>query len=207
MTYRNGSVLLLLVAVVSLVVGCGSATDGTGGGSQYAIPSGSQDIMSDEELAYFQDKGFVINEGTNPPDIEGSYEMADSVVTFDESGQHTGRGLYTYVWEFSNQNEDAVEVAYSTNAGDEASGIGGFISGQGDCFTVMSRLEGESETSGCVFHRVHMFSGCVTENSIDDFQTAYHTRHPGEGPEGAQCEEHDEPRRMSEETDGLIDRL
>ena len=188
-----------------LQMGCGDAGDNNGSGDP-SLADGAVDFIGEDNLALFEEQGFVVHRGANPPAIEGTYEMAHSVVTFDESGQHTGRGLYTYEWTFSDQNNDEVVVSYWSEANDEASGIGGFISGEGDCFTVISQLEGED--AGCIFERVHMFSGCVAQGGIDDFQTAYHTRYLGESVDGTtECEEYAAPRRMSVEQDGLIDRI
>lgn len=205
---------MLCLALFSLVAGvaCGDADDDNNGeeGSEYEIPEGMSDYLSDEEIGQFTDNGFELNDGDEPPNIEGSYSAADSTFTYDSSGQDTGDDVYEYIWAFENQTDEQMDVSYeSQGSDDEASGLGGFIAGEGDCFTVAAEVTGV-DGDGCDFIRVHLVSGCISDAGIEDFATGITGWEPGGGPEADEeaCEPSDEKAyQIAVEQDGLADRV
>lgn len=71
---------LTLIAISCLLApGCGDSANGGDDG----LPDRATNIFSTAEIELYEDQGFVVHRGADPPNIEGTYEMADSVITWD----------------------------------------------------------------------------------------------------------------------------
>jgi len=127
-------------------------------------------LIPDSILQVLTDLGTPIHTGTNPPNIEGSYFVSpfilkDSNIPSDVVGDLF---LDMEIW-FTNQNEEELEVVVNYDQGIKAgSGIGSFIVGEGNKFTVFAELL-STHNNGSQARSAVVYSGEMTENGIKDF--------------------------------------
>lgn len=132
--------------------------------------------------------GFVINEGKKPPMINGVYNVSPNLCTFDNSGSNeSGYHFDNYHYKFHNQNNDKLTIALdekntSGSSGiDSASGIGSFISGTSNDFTVFTDEKGVSY--GINYESITIISGTITSTGIENFQNSFYMKDKGNDPD------------------------
>jgi len=161
--------LFLPVVLISLLlVNCQT-------GSKYDLPSQVQDIITDEQLEKLENGGLIINEGLDPPNIEGIY-VGDSLVrTFDSKGQGIGNPVTDYYYKIENQTDDnTITFSYRTGTGsDQALGQGAFISGSGQDFTLFVEVEGYHPADDVHYRDVEVYSGTYTAEGIAHFEYGF----------------------------------
>ncbi|MBI2617276.1 hypothetical protein HYW55_04035 [Candidatus Gottesmanbacteria bacterium] len=133
----------------------------------WGVPSQVNEFLDKKDITTLGEKGFPIYTGSNPPDITGKYYIAPWTVHFDSGNVFpVGTEIDKTYYRFFNQKRDGkVDVEYYTeNAGETGSGIGSFISGEGNCFTIFTEQKGVIE--GCNHKAPFVVSGCLTEKGI-----------------------------------------
>lgn len=117
-------------------------------------------------------RGMPINEGTIPPKIEGIYISNPHTLEAPYGTDDTykkGDSFADLIMRFSNQKDDGSLTIETKNAGTNANGIGGFLSGNGNKFSIFAELK---YVSGSVTAtQIRVFSGEITSTGIKDFYT------------------------------------
>ncbi|GAA4308345.1 hypothetical protein GCM10023149_02240 [Mucilaginibacter gynuensis] len=115
--------------------------------------------------------GMVINEGTTPPNLEGSYYTNDSNCFFDNSNfVKIGKWRGNYTYKFYNQkNEDlTIDIDYEIDGRtDVANGVGSFISGNGNKFSAFFVTKGIAR--GINYKSLTIISGTKTAEGITNW--------------------------------------
>jgi hypothetical protein len=153
-----------------------------------------QNFVPDETLDQIIEMGMVINKGVDPPDMEGEYlaspyELTATTVADDYS---LGTIFADYYFRLYDQDNDDLTIKLDYyNGGEQGSGLGGFISGNGKEFSVF--IEVESEYNGYEATLLHVISGTMGKDGIEDF---YFTNYmlDNNGNEGGVWIENDEGR-------------
>jgi hypothetical protein len=155
--------LMMILSVLTLVLtSCKKEDD--------ELSKDIQNFVSDEVLDQIMDMGMVINKGIDPPDMEGEYlaspyELIGTTVADDYS---LGTIFADYYFRLYDQdNADLTIKLDYYNGGEEGSGLGGFIAGNGKKFSVF--IEVESEYSGYEATLLHVISGTMGNDGIEDF--------------------------------------
>jgi hypothetical protein len=155
--------LMMILSVLTLVLtSCKKEDD--------ELSKDIQNFVSDEVLEQIMDMGMVINKGIDPPDMEGEYlaspyELIGTTVADDWD---LGTIFADYYFRLYDQdNEDLTIKLDYYNGGEEGSGLGGFIAGNGKKFSVF--IEVESEYSGYEATLLHVISGTMGDDGIEDF--------------------------------------
>lgn len=168
--------IFCLVAFVAIELSsCKKKDDPTVGFSEEI-----QKIVPDEILKDVRAKGMVINEGKVPPNIEGNYVVTpfELLSPFgDDDSYEKGLIIDDYYYKFSSQSSDKKKVVinYGNGSGDQGSGIGSFVSGNGNSFTIFSETSGVE--SGIQYVSLQMFSGELTaDKEIKNFQVALYLK-------------------------------
>lgn len=176
---RRGAKGVMLVALMSApLAGCLHEGDDT---IVLPLPDGKipYSVISEDLQDSLRIHGFEINEGTNPPNIEGTYLMtpmtldyaSDSVslqfvdLTMTFSGQ-IPRGLVTYT-ELQRTHVEQIDV--------DGRSIEANVIGEGDRFTAYCYQWVEQANGGAQQWRVKMatvVSGSVSTSGISDCQYA-----------------------------------
>ena len=162
-------ILIIITALLSLLIlNCES-------GSKYNVPEGVQGIISDDQLGQLEAGGLAINQGLDPPNIVGIY-VADSLVrTFDSKDQGIGNSVTDYYYKIENQTaENTITFSYRTWTGsDQALGVGSFISGSGQNFTLFVKVDGHHPADDIYYTDVEVYSGTHTTGGIADFEYGF----------------------------------
>jgi len=145
-----------------------TATPGAFDGSRPSIAN----IYSDSQLAALESLGFQINEGDDPPNIEGAFRLERIIMTATSVPDDTLSNIAPADIIFRNQDNNSLTVDYELDQdnGDSALGSGSFISGSGNAFTVF--FVSETITFGFAHDTTFSFSGIVTDAGIENAQFA-----------------------------------
>ena len=136
-----------------------------------------RNIIPDEYIETLKDLGLEIYGGNTPPNIEGTYRVSPMDLVncnFCDYWHSVAKSDNMYVTFFDQINKDlTVKMDYDmwTENGDMgASGLGAFIVGEGNKFTVF--VEAERRELSYTAKTVEVFSGEITTKGIKDFQWA-----------------------------------
>jgi hypothetical protein len=132
-----------------------------------------QNIVPDTILDKITTLGMKINKGLEPPDIGNSYlaspfELTATNIPDDYSIGHNFSDYYFRLYD--QDNEDlTIRLDYS-NGGETGTGLGGFISGDGNKFSVFVVVN--SEYNGYPAELIHIITGTITDEGIENLYFA-----------------------------------
>lgn len=167
------------------------------------VPDDVDDFIDADQRAALEEVGLIIYGGDDPPDIGGSYYLDSIEITYDDSNMWLDIVDYTY--EFYNQTRDGeISLNYEAPAVDDvAEGVGAFISGDGDCFSIF--IDAEGTASGCDYELPGIISGCLTSDGIAKWTNGFIMgSKSGENCDALMPTDH---RRIIAETDDLAEKL
>lgn len=163
-----------LVVCGGIITGCG---DDDVSNAEDERPAGSYDVVSDDDLDMFAEAGVSIYGGTDAPSIEGTYLMNDLEQTYKSHSEIDPDYTivdYYYTFTPTDAEEYGLEVALEAPSEDHlVEGIGGYISGTDECFTIYAETSQTANDGNCTITNAELFSGCVGNNAIEDFENAY----------------------------------
>lgn len=113
-----------------------------------------------------------IHEGSNPPNIEGIYISDPHILasTFTGDKRSVGYRFASETLRFSNQNSKDLSVAIDVKSNNSVSaGLGGFLSGSGNKFTIFAETDDSFLT--VTAKSIRVYSGEITSDGIKDFYT------------------------------------
>jgi hypothetical protein len=133
-----------------------------------------QNFVSEETLQQLTDLDMEINKGMTPPDMEGTYVATpfEMIATSIEDDYYPVGSIFSdYYFRLYDQNNDdmTIKIDYE-NGGETGSGMGGFISGSGDKFSVFIEVDCDYEGSKATVLQV--ISGTITDDGIKGFHFA-----------------------------------
>lgn len=121
-----------------------------------------------------------INRGGTPPDMEGIYEAQPLILlASSRDDDQIGTRYGDMHVKFHNQNNKKLEIVVSFNQSNQSNqfnhvlgdGIDSFIVGNGNKFTIFSRIDGIS--NGQKYTSVQVYSGTSTDNGITDYYEGF----------------------------------
>jgi hypothetical protein len=132
-----------------------------------------QEIVPQSIIKDLQDRGMPIHEGVTPPDIEGVFTSAPHILvsTYDGDSYEPGDEFGELLLKLSNQNNEDLTIAIDLKQASQiGSGLGGFIAGSANKFTIFAEVD---VTDGTVSSKqIRVFSGEMTDDGVKDFYTA-----------------------------------
>lgn len=144
-----------------------------------------QKIVPQAILDDVKAKGMTIHEGKVPPSVEGiftitPYELLSPYSTDD--GWQKGKIIGAYTYKFSGQSNDkkTLLIDYKNADTDRGSGLGAFVAGNGNSFTIFAEIKGTG--SGVDYVTLMIISGEISDNSIKDFQLSLYMKEKNEAP-------------------------
>ena len=165
---------ILRQIIIGLAVLALTACGGSGGGSTKVEKNGlTKDInhlVPKEILEKMISLGMPIHKGGTPPKIEGIYQIKPFILqSSNVPGDAAGDGFADMHVEFYKQNNKKLTIKINYNElGDQSGhGIGSFIVGTDNKFTVFTKVDGILE--GEKFVSVDVYSGIITDNGIADY--------------------------------------
>ena len=174
--------LFLLVLTLALF-NC-SSDDDTNNIAQEGTLADLKNWANPEIIEVIENQGFVIHEGTNPPNIEGSYQINPRVLeaTNVPNDYSIGTTFFRINLMFSSQNNTSLTV---NSVGEELNQDGNvhntqtvenflensYITGSGNSFTVFFKVTEVNENDNMA-KILYAFSGNITEDGISNIQNA-----------------------------------
>lgn len=174
---------VFLFALTFVVFNC-SSDDDTNTILQEGTVADLKNWANPEIIEAIEDQGFTIHEGTNPPNIEGSYQISPRVLeaTNVPNDFQIGTTFFRINIMFSDQNNNSLTVNF---VGEELNQSGGvyntqsvenflensYITGNGNSFTVFFKVT-EVNENGNQAEILYAFSGDVTDDGISNIQNA-----------------------------------
>lgn len=129
-----------------------------------------QQIVPADLLSTMKAQGMPINEGTKPPNIEGIFVSSPHTLAATYAGDFdkVGAKYADFIVMFSGQNPTDGSVSIDIkNGGSVSTGLGGFISGSGNKFSLF--VETDLRDGTATAKQIRVFSGEVTSAGIKDF--------------------------------------
>jgi hypothetical protein len=129
-------------------------------------------LVPEAILDEMKDLGMPINTGDSPPSIENIYHVAPFILkSSNRESDSPGYQFADLRVQYSEQNNDNLTVTVDyVNGPEEGNGLGGFIVGDNNQFTVFAEINATSygETAMMVF----VMSATLGEDGLDDFYFA-----------------------------------
>lgn len=181
--------LLFYVAAFCFVFSSCSDDEDSGTGEFDGSIESVEDFFTPELVAALENLGFVINQGSTPPNIEGSYfsspfTLQASTVT----GDFVGSNFPDYTSIFSNQDNGSLKIDFNGSGGSQTDeGYGSLISGNDNRFSVYLKLSSQISSSIEV-ETAYAISGRITDEGIEDYQLAIMMLDDNGDPDGVYIE-------------------
>ena len=167
MKHLMKSTLMLGLFIFALACGKKETVDPTVGFSAQIKNIVPQSIIDD-----LKSRGMPINEGTIPPKVEGIYKSSPHTLEVPYGTDDSYKKGYEFLdlaMKFSSQKDDGSLVIETKTGGVLANGVGGFLSGNGNKFSIFAELK---YVDGSVTAtQIRVFSGEITPTGIKDFYT------------------------------------
>ncbi len=171
---RFATVFVLVLGTMALS-GCAWLLGPTRG-----LPRDFVDQVGEEPLRMVEeDLGVAINRGSNPPTFPvfgGEYLASPYVLTettIPNDFASPGTTFADQYFRFFDQNEATQEIAVQiAQGGSIGDGIGGYISGRFNSFTVFVIVDSVRTSDGAETQSLRVFSGRLTDEGIRDYQHA-----------------------------------
>lgn len=167
--------LKMCISVLSLVIIIAGCKKKDGGGyivEENGLTKDINDFVPQSVLDEIEEMGMPINEGVNPPNIQFRYHASPFILlNSNRESDNIGSKFSDYDIQFSEQNNTNLTVkSASVNGGQESEGVGGFIVGDDNRFSVFSKVNSELKGEKAVL--LNMISGKITSDGIIDFYFA-----------------------------------
>ena len=148
------------------------------------LPDQIKKFVPQNVIDSFKHAGFTINEGKNPPLMNGIYNFKPDLCVYDNSIYDQAGELFDdYRIRFRDQDNSNFSIATdykSLAGGDAGNGSGSFISGDGNTFTVF--IDAQGQESGITYKAVICFSGEKTSTGIKNLQLGTYLKEKGNDP-------------------------
>jgi len=162
--------LVLVLGIFS--VGCKKDKKDDSKVEENGLTQEINNLIPDSIITKMIDLGMIINRGENPPVLNGTYFASPFVLKASNVPNDTpGYTFSDYSLTLFEQNNDNLSVKMDYyNGGESGTGIGGFVVGANNNFTVFAEVN--STYIGYTAKMVHVVSGTLTATGIEDLYFA-----------------------------------
>ncbi len=166
-----------ILCLVTMVMSVSCLRDGEDTIVLENTPAPIEDIIPPVILDEMEEY-ILIHRGENPPKVEGVYLVEPEAVYCSDNGFEPGYdNIFRHLSRFFNQNDRTLTLDYEekNEQGSHSEGIGSFISGSGNNFTVYFDTEGITNDEGVEIWRktALVISGTLTSAGIQDLQYSF----------------------------------
>lgn len=172
------------------------------------VPNPVNEFLNNNDIEEYEKAGMKIYTGNNPPNIEGLYKSDSLVIFYDkpfEDAAPVGTEVSSYNHEFIDQKPDGtIKLLRKSPEGEDiAAGMGGFISGDNNCFSIFVNVKDQSNQ--CKTDEATIYSACKTEEGLEQLQAGFIVKE-NEGPGCGKTVPVGHLRIITED-DGLAERI
>lgn len=172
------------------------------------VPNPVNEFLNKFDIEKYKKAGIKIYTGDNPPNIEGNYYLNSLVLFYEEPWDKqgdVGDGIVNYNYKFYDQKSDGtINSSYTAESlPSEAVGIGAFISGNDNCFTIF--VDDKGKGYSCNTREARLISACKTDKGLEQIKDSFIMKEK----QGSDCEELMPVGnlRIITEDDGLAERI
>lgn len=129
-------------------------------------------FLPDSIVTEMEDLGMILNTGGSPSNVEGVYEVTPFILDSSNiSSDYSGMSFADLRFKLYEQNNEDLTIKLDyINGPEEGSGLGSFIVGDGNRFTVVSEVTTVAYSDTAVV--AMLFSGELKDDGINDFYYA-----------------------------------
>jgi len=202
--FLSAAVLSLLLSI-SMFLGACKEKKSSVGVEDNGLTEAINELVPDSILAELEDLGMPINTGDDPPSIEGYFYNSPFVLmASNRPYDYIGSQYADYYVRFYGQNNKKLQINVDyLNGGEVGEGLGGFVVGEADSFSVFAELT-VVVGSDTAFVLV-LYTGKMTAEGITDMYIALMMLDNQGNPSGYFIDNGD--GRIFRDTDGLSDRI
>ena len=198
---------LLIAAVIIFgdLLSCTDDSNPTGLVEENGLTHDINEMVPDSLLDIIKNMDMPIYRGGNPPTIEGSYLSTPfTLINSNRDGDNIGSTYSDYYLKFSNQNDKelTINIDYK-NGGETGYGIGGFIVGEDNNFSVFSKLT--VVVNADTAYILNLVSGELQNDGIKDFHLALFMLDNQGNPSGYYINNGE--GRIFKDSDGMADKI
>lgn len=140
------------------------------------VPNPVNEFLNNNDIGEYENAGMKIYTGNNPPNIEGLYKSDSLVIFYDkpfENAAPVGTEVSSYNHKFYDQNPDGTikVVRQSLEGEDVGAGVGGFISGGNNCFSIF--VDVKDKSLQCNTDEATIYSACKVEEGLGQLQAGF----------------------------------
>ena len=163
------------------------------------------DLVPQDVLDEIERLGMPIFGGVHPPDLEGSYFVSPFILlASNRPGDVIGSLRNDMTFTLYSQDNQGLTINLDYELGPEkGTGLGSFIVGEGNRFSVFAEVIAESE--GETAKGVNVLSGEITANGIKDLYYGFFMIDNGGNPKNIWIENGE--GRVNYDSDGVSERL
>ena len=132
------------------------------------------DIISEDVFEEFIDLDMPLNGGLTPPNIEGTFRITPFILKSSNiPTDNIGLQFVDYDYTFYDQDmeNNTIKVSTVSSNGAISEGVGSYIAGNGNSFSIFTELNGSFQ-SGSRFIHAEVISGEITSDGIVNFHKA-----------------------------------
>lgn len=150
------------------------------------VPNPVNEFLSSNDVKEYENVGMKIYTGNNPPQIEGLYKSDSLVIFYDkpfENAAPVGAVVSSYNHKFYDQKSDGTikVLRQSLQGEDVGAGVGGFISGDNNCFSIF--VDVNDKSNQCNTNQATIYSACKIEAGLEGLQAGFILKEQ----EGSKC--------------------
>lgn len=161
---------LITILFLSIILCSCSKSDDNGSAEQFdGSEEAIENFFSDEVLQSMKDLGFPVNQGANPPIINGDYLMSPvELVKSNIVNDVVGKIYSNLNLKFSNQSNETLSINFEAVEGDISNiiGVQSFISGKDNKFSVFVKVNSTKNNHTSIV--AYGYSGVLLSDSIED---------------------------------------
>ncbi len=166
---KNSILCCSLLIAVTLFIGFGCSKDSTSKVNSDGLTKDITDLVPDSMLTTMKSLGFPIFGGENPPDIQNTFFVTKFILkSSNRPGDIPGYKFSDMSISFSEQDNEALTIKVDyVNGPESGHGLGSFIVGEGNKFTVFTRID--AITNGHQAKVIYVYSGELDDCGIQNF--------------------------------------
>lgn len=164
--------ILVGLAVLALTA-CGGSSSSNTKVQDNGLTKGINDLVPEDILEEMISLGMPIHRGGKPPKIEGIYKVRPLILLASNiASDPIGQRFADLHIDFHKQNNKklTIKINYQSSRTSSGYGIGSFIVGQDNKFTIFSRIDDLTEGQKSI--SVQVYSGIITDDGIEDYYQA-----------------------------------
>ncbi|MBN1252780.1 MAG: hypothetical protein JXR51_05990 [Bacteroidales bacterium] len=169
---KKNKIIPLAILFVLFLFSCNKDDEKVSKVDENGLTEEINNLVPASVLEEIESLGMPINGGDNPPNMEKSYLASPFILkASNRESDYIGLQFADYYFQFYDQDNDNLTIKLSyLNGPESGDGIGGFIVGDDNKFTVFAEIQAVAYEE--TVQMVHIISGTLATDGIDNLYFA-----------------------------------